>query len=477
MFGGTSLTLGYMFVQARTDRMDDVSRQLHELAATAAALVDAEQHERVFHPEHLGSPEHRALMEPLVRFHLRNPSVLNVSTTRVTADGHVRILETHRDERVLDMHRKLGRNPETLPTLAPFAAPAQVQEADQALESGIPTVVLPKDFHDVIGHHIESRAALRDPSGRYVGYVAVHYDLNAFTAKLQQMEQLTVVALVVSFLVAVIVGRTAMQMRRDILASVSLLEVSEAAMRAERDRADQANRAKSELLAVATHDLKNPLGAISGMSDLLLDARKQKPAADPLEVEMLERIRHSAAHMFAIVKGVLDHEAMEHAGLTVTHNTISLSDTIRNVVDFNQAYAAQKSMSIDVQIEDGVMVVGDPTRLKEAADNYISNAIKYSPAGSRIRVTLHTIKPGTVRFGVRDSGPGLTDADKQRLFGKFQKLSARPTAGETSTGLGLSIVKSIIELHKGRVGCDSEHGKGATFWAELPVVSGASSAA
>lgn len=473
IFGGTSLSLGYMYAQARSDRMEDVNRQLHELAATAAALVDAEEHEELYHPDHLGSAAHLALLEPLVQFHLRNPSVLNVSTARLMPDrNHLRVLQSHDDERVKDLHRRMGRDPQSLPTVRPFSTAAGHPAADAALQDGAATFVLPSGFDEAIGHHGESRAAIRDASGRYIGYVAVHYDLNQFTAKLNQMQQLTLLSIGACFLVAMVMGRAATRMRRDVLASIRLLQASEAAMRAERDRAERERLAKGELLAVATHDLKNPLGAISGMADLLLATSREKPAGDPIEVEMLETIRHSAAHMFAIVKGILDHEAMEQSGLTVAGDTVSLSDTIRKVVDFNKTYAAKKEIAIDVELEDSVMVKGDSTRLKEAADNYISNAIKYSSPGSRIQVTLATTSPGVARLEVRDSGPGLTAADRQKLFGKFQKLSARPTAGETSTGLGLSIVKSIIELHQGRVGCDSEPGQGSVFWAELPVADG-----
>lgn len=470
VFGGTSLTLGYMYAQMRSDRMADVTHQLNELAATAATLVDAAQHEEVDHPDDIATPQHRRLLEPLVQLHLRNPEVLNISTARLTPDGsHLRVLQTHSDHRILDLHRRLGRDPQALPRVSAFSTVLPEPAADAALNAGAQTFVLPREFHESFGHHVESRAALRDSTGRLVGYVSVEYDLNQFTARLGQIQNLTATAIVVSFLVAALIGLSAMQMRRDILASVSQIQASEAAMRAERDRADRASQAKSELLAVATHDLKNPLGAISGMSDLLLATNKEKAAADPLETEMLESIRHSASHMFAIVKGVLDHEAMEHSGLAGASDTVSLSDTIRKVVDFNKAYAAKKQIVMDIDIADGVDVMGDATRLKEAADNYVSNAIKYSPAGSRIRVALGTGPAGVARFEVRDSGPGLTEADKQKLFGKFQKLSARPTAGETSTGLGLSIVKSIVELHHGRVGCDSEHGKGSVFWAELPT--------
>ncbi len=99
-------------------------------------------------------------------------------------------------------------------------------------------------------------------------------------------------------------------------------------------------------------------------------------------------------------------------------------------------------------------------------DNLVSNAIKYSPLGKTIWVTVQRQGP-IVQFRVRDEGPGLTDDDKKKLFGKFQRLSALPTDNESSTGLGLSIVKQIVEMHNGQVWAESEAGQGSTFIIEL----------
>jgi signal transduction histidine kinase len=124
---------------------------------------------------------------------------------------------------------------------------------------------------------------------------------------------------------------------------------------------------------------------------------------------------------------------------------------------------------VHFEAEAGCVVIGDIQRLQELVDNVLSNAIKYSPKGSQVWVKLAHASPSSVRFSVKDEGPGLSAEDKKRLFGKFQKLSARPTAGETSTGLGLAIAKSIAELHNGRIWAESEFGLGATFFVELPV--------
>jgi signal transduction histidine kinase len=112
----------------------------------------------------------------------------------------------------------------------------------------------------------------------------------------------------------------------------------------------------------------------------------------------------------------------------------------------------------------------DPDRMREAVDNLVSNAIKYSPAGGNIELSMTADKEGAV-IVVRDEGAGLSQEDMSRLFGRFQRLSAKPTGGESSTGLGLSIVRRIIELHGGSIDADSQGpGRGAAFTIRLPVI-------
>jgi signal transduction histidine kinase len=111
----------------------------------------------------------------------------------------------------------------------------------------------------------------------------------------------------------------------------------------------------------------------------------------------------------------------------------------------------------------------DADRIREAIDNLVSNAVKYSPLGGAIDIMV-TQEPETICIQVKDQGAGLSPEDLSRLFGRFQRLSAKPTAGETSTGLGLSIVKRIVDLHGGRVTVESAGpAKGATFNMQLPV--------
>ena len=190
-------------------------------------------------------------------------------------------------------------------------------------------------------------------------------------------------------------------------------------------------------------------------------------AAD--ELEMLDSIHSSAKHMGEIVRGILSNEGLEQGGVVFRPERTDVVALAREVVRFNTQYAERKRIKLEADLPAALTAMADPKLLREAFDNYVSNAIKYSPADTQVLVSLqHSAEAGQLEFAVLDYGPGLSEADRANLFQKFKKLTARPTGGETSTGLGLSIVKTIAERHHGQVGCDSELGRGARFWLRLP---------
>jgi signal transduction histidine kinase len=142
---------------------------------------------------------------------------------------------------------------------------------------------------------------------------------------------------------------------------------------------------------------------------------------------------------------------------------------VAEVSEANQPSAVNKQQIITVSAPTGHVTMCDSDRMREAIDNLISNAIKYSPIGGRITLLVHHDPDNTI-IRITDEGAGLSPEDLGRLFGRFQRLSAKPTAGESSTGLGLSIVKRIVDMHDGQINADSRGpGKGSTFTIILPV--------
>lgn len=227
---------------------------------------------------------------------------------------------------------------------------------------------------------------------------------------------------------------------------------------------EKANEVKGELLRMAAHDLKNPLTAIVGFTKLL----RPKLAGEPKNLEKLGIIGESADRMFHLITELLETAAIEDGRLVLNRVALDAGDLAAGAVEDARPAAGQKGQTLHFSDEGGCRVEADPGVLRQVLDNLIGNAIKFSPPGKPIWIAVER-RDAEVLIGVRDEGPGLTDEDKAKVFGKFQKLSARPTGGESSSGLGLSIVKGLVELHGGRIGVESEEGRGAHFQATLPA--------
>src|SRR6202000_1100475 len=173
---------------------------------------------------------------------------------------------------------------------------------------------------------------------------------------------------------------------------------------------------------------------------------------------------------------MVDHlisDAMADAfDITIRRAPVDLAALVTEAAAANQPSAANKQQAISVPAPPNVVTMCDADRMREAIDNLMSNAIKYSPIGGKITVVVSHEQNNTV-IRIADQGAGLSPEDLGRLFGRFQRLSAKPTAGESSTALGLSIVKRIIDMHGGQVTADSAGpGQGSTFTVTLPAAEG-----
>lgn len=226
----------------------------------------------------------------------------------------------------------------------------------------------------------------------------------------------------------------------------------------------QANELKSELLGIAAHDLKNPLQSVMGYGELISNASNVNEKI----FRYANLIHQSSQRMLALVNELLDATAIESGKLELQRQPLSLARLAEAAVTAYQDAAARKSQTLRLDVADAGAVSADASRLRQVLDNLLSNAVKYTPPGKTITVWIGA-DGGRVRCEVRDEGPGLSEADRAQVFGKFHRLSAKPTGGEPSVGLGLFIVKQLVDAHGGRVGVDSPPGGGAAFWFELPA--------
>jgi len=233
-------------------------------------------------------------------------------------------------------------------------------------------------------------------------------------------------------------------------------------------RLQRANGFKNEILGTVAHDLKNPLGVILGRTEMLTELIGAAASKESVTAQV-EHIRDATKRLTSMVDHLISDAMADAFDITIRREAVDIAGLVTEVTDANQPLAANKQQTITVSAPPNFVTMCDADRMREAIDNLISNAIKYSPIGGKIAVVVSHEQSNTV-IRVADEGAGLSPEDLGRLFGRFQRLSAKPTAGESSTGLGLSIVKRIIDMHGGKVTADSDGpGRGATFTVVLPA--------
>lgn len=223
---------------------------------------------------------------------------------------------------------------------------------------------------------------------------------------------------------------------------------------------------KDEFLGIVAHDLKNPLQVIREYAQMCSE-ELDMPA--DMRKKMLQSIVRTSNRMFAILRNLLDINALERGAMSVQPVHFSFSAATTYVMKDYESPARAKNILLHLSTIDNATVYADEALTIQVIENLLSNAIKYSPPNTNIFLSLSQETQNKVRLAVKDEGPGISEADMKKLFGKFSRLTARPTGGEDSTGLGLSIVKKIVEFMHGKVWCESTLGKGAMFVIELPT--------
>src|SRR6201989_2003805 len=218
-------------------------------------------------------------------------------------------------------------------------------------------------------------------------------------------------------------------------------------------RLQRANGFKNEILGTVAHDLKNPLGVILGRTEMLKELISTGASASGV-VAQVDHIRDATKRLTTMVDHLISDAMADAFDITIRREPVDVAALVNAVADANQPSATNKQQTITVSAPPNFVTMCDADRMREAIDNLVSNAIKYSPIGGKITVVVSHEQDDTV-IRVADQGAGLSPEDLGRLFGRFQRLSAKPTAGESSTGLGLSIVKRIIDMHGGEVTADS----------------------
>lgn len=225
------------------------------------------------------------------------------------------------------------------------------------------------------------------------------------------------------------------------------------------------NELKNRFLGIAAHDLRNPLNNIHYLVEFLEEESDDYTEAQRAYMQQIQEI---SQFMLALVEDLLDVAAIEDGKIELRLQLADLAALVRECVNFQQNRASQKEIVISLSAPDSLVMEIDPEKINQVLDNLLSNAIKYSPPATRVDVSL-TTEPEEVTLVVRDEGQGIAKGEQPLLFKPFKMMSSRTTGGEKSTGLGLYIVKRIVEAHNGRIWVESALGQGAAFNVTLPV--------
>jgi signal transduction histidine kinase len=219
------------------------------------------------------------------------------------------------------------------------------------------------------------------------------------------------------------------------------------------------NVEKQQIIGVVSHDLKGPFNRIFALMQLMLMSAENLTAD---QKEYLGKMHQIVADGLSMVRNLLDNRKLEDRGIDMHPESLNFSAVLNSLVKQYQSLANKKNILIHYKAPQSSPIYADKVYLTRIFENLLSNAIKFSPPDKHIYVEVAEIG-NELEISVQDEGPGINTEDQQKLFQKFQRLTARPTAGESSTGLGLSIVKTMVDKMEGKISYAGEEGKGAKF--------------
>jgi len=216
---------------------------------------------------------------------------------------------------------------------------------------------------------------------------------------------------------------------------------------------------KQQLIGLVSHDLKGPFNRIFALIQLL-EITSENLTDE--QREYMGKMHQIVADGLGMIRNLLDNRRLEDQGIDLSPERLNLATVLGSLVKNYRTLSEKKKIQIHFNTPAEALVLADKLYLYRIFENLISNALKFSPQNRNIYVTIET-KDEKIEVCVKDEGPGISKEDQKRLYQKFQRLSARPTGGESSTGLGLSIVKALVEKMGSELRCESEEGQSTSF--------------
>ena len=234
--------------------------------------------------------------------------------------------------------------------------------------------------------------------------------------------------------------------------------------RAARRSVEQDSQAKSELMATVSHELRTPMGAIISMADLLLTT-----ALDPTQRKYADTLQQSTRGLLSVLNDILDFSKLDASEFQLNLETLDLADFLETIETALRAHAGAKGLAVEVQLGDNLpqRIMADPARIRQVLNNLTSNAVKFTDTGT-IAIGVDCVgqggAKGEIRFEVSDTGTGITELERARLFKRFSQGDISLSDKRNGTGLGLAIARGLAEKMGGNLDFSSIPGSGSTFW-------------
>ena len=458
----SALGLLYFWHSARASHLDAVRSGLLELARVAAVQVDGDLHQTLLSDRQAGSPEHLAVLAPLVRFHKATADVFYVYTAIMVGKQIYFVAGTDY------LYRVEGDTTPPDPIMKAYNTP------DPALRRALETheaAVNTEPVQETLRSYMSAYAPFFDHQGQFVGVVGVDMWVRDFDARATAIRRAAIVALIVvtilsglaGFGVQRLSGATQRARQRDRVIKKELA-LAKAQADVQAQRAESASRAKSEFLAMMSHEIRTPMNGVLGFANLLRDTplnREQR--------EFVDTIQRSGDALLALINDVLDYSKIEAGRMSVECADVELRAVCVDVQTSLRPAAAARGLALTLDCGDGAPLVarGDAARVRQVLLNLVSNALKFTERGGVV-VSVSEVGDTHWRVGVQDSGIGIAPEQRGRVFQRFAQADSSTTRRYGGTGLGLAISKMLVELMNGSIDYESEPGKGTTFWFTLP---------